>query len=538
MSETLQFEHHPDADQISAFVEQALPAHEREQMLGHLAACAECRAIVALSLPEVEEPVQPLPAATQKRWWPGWTPAWTFAGALGALAFLVVYIHHSKIAPSAPEQQVAVAPLAEPPVSVEQAPKAAAKQALRGTQMPPTGGQAARAGLATPAPKQENEALRAGQALGGPILKNRNFAALGGVVQPPPPVLAENPIRNQALAAAPSPGSSSGAMGGVAGASSIAAEARSQPAAATQPGATAGPPAQAAKASPLATPAASQTVEATRTAQMQAIPANTGPAGVTLDEIQLAPFIQLKHPLPSRLMVLSMAAQARRMVAIDTSHAVFVSTDAGGHWKVIHAPWQGQAVKASLVEHGGGTGAPSSLLLGGVVAGASSANDAVLSRPKDGDLNAQPPQPSAKGPSLSGTVTDMTGAAISGASVTVAETTTGAARTVKTDGAGRYLVDGLAPGTYRVGARSPGFNSQELAAIVVPSAGLSVANLSLTVGAATQAVTVQADKLETDAPANKPAKAAASGQTVPIFEITTDKGERWRSIDGMTWKPM
>ena len=37
MSEALQFGQHPDADQISAFVEQALPAHEREQMLGHMA---------------------------------------------------------------------------------------------------------------------------------------------------------------------------------------------------------------------------------------------------------------------------------------------------------------------------------------------------------------------------------------------------------------------------------------------------------------------------------------------------------------------
>jgi hypothetical protein len=59
MSENLQFEFHPDGDQISAFVEHALPGHEREQMLEHLAVCAECRAIVALSLPELEAPAQP-----------------------------------------------------------------------------------------------------------------------------------------------------------------------------------------------------------------------------------------------------------------------------------------------------------------------------------------------------------------------------------------------------------------------------------------------------------------------------------------------
>ena len=54
MNERAQFEYHPDADQIGAFVEQALPEHERVQMLDHLAVCAECRAIVVLSLPEIQ----------------------------------------------------------------------------------------------------------------------------------------------------------------------------------------------------------------------------------------------------------------------------------------------------------------------------------------------------------------------------------------------------------------------------------------------------------------------------------------------------
>ena len=53
MNERAQFEYHPDADQIGAFLEQALPDHEREQMLGHLAVCTECRTVVALSAPEI-----------------------------------------------------------------------------------------------------------------------------------------------------------------------------------------------------------------------------------------------------------------------------------------------------------------------------------------------------------------------------------------------------------------------------------------------------------------------------------------------------
>jgi hypothetical protein len=43
---------HPDADLLSAFAEQSLPAAEREQILGHLALCGSCREVVALAIPE------------------------------------------------------------------------------------------------------------------------------------------------------------------------------------------------------------------------------------------------------------------------------------------------------------------------------------------------------------------------------------------------------------------------------------------------------------------------------------------------------
>src|ERR1700728_3108927 len=104
MSEPLQFGYHPDADQISAFVEQALPAHERERMLDHLAMCPDCRAIVAISLPEIEEPAHPVRAA-RKPWWTSWTLAWPVAGALAAVVFFVAY-HQRAIAPKLIDQQV------------------------------------------------------------------------------------------------------------------------------------------------------------------------------------------------------------------------------------------------------------------------------------------------------------------------------------------------------------------------------------------------------------------------------------------------
>src|ERR1700733_15174615 len=98
MSEPLQTGFHPDADQICAFVEHALPVHEREQMLDHLAVCTECRAVVALSMPPVEEPVQAPAASRLKPWWLGWRLAWPAGVAVAALAFSVFYIHQALVA--------------------------------------------------------------------------------------------------------------------------------------------------------------------------------------------------------------------------------------------------------------------------------------------------------------------------------------------------------------------------------------------------------------------------------------------------------
>jgi Photosynthesis system II assembly factor YCF48/Putative zinc-finger len=63
---------HPDADLLTAFVEGALSQREREQLLSHLAACADCRDVVALSTPEfVDQPELQVAAtpAPQKKWW-------------------------------------------------------------------------------------------------------------------------------------------------------------------------------------------------------------------------------------------------------------------------------------------------------------------------------------------------------------------------------------------------------------------------------------------------------------------------------------
>ncbi len=46
---------HPDADVLTAFAEKSLPELERATVLEHLSRCPECRDVLALSLPAVED---------------------------------------------------------------------------------------------------------------------------------------------------------------------------------------------------------------------------------------------------------------------------------------------------------------------------------------------------------------------------------------------------------------------------------------------------------------------------------------------------
>jgi hypothetical protein len=527
MSEALQFGQHPDADQISAFVEQALPAHEREQMLDHLAMCQECRAIVALSLPEVEEPAQTQRVVARKPWWRGWTLAWPVAAAIIAGAFIIVYrypaagpnsadkqvtVARSEAAPALREQQIAPAAAPAPQRHSAGAGKDASRSSVGRTESP------------APVP-----ALPGSGAEGGPILKGRNRAVLGQPAAAPTAPPAGNSVAGAQLAAAPNRDLGSGAAGVVAQAPLSVAGNRREGVAANQPEAAARQTVEAAAAK---APAATASVAVSNAASpIETVHADTGSEKIDQVEKQA---VQLQRPLPSRLQVLSMARQANRIVAIDTGHAVFASKDGGKHWQAIQAPWMGRAVQASPVEFPADSAGFLSLHKS-AVAGISQQNNAALQSTNDTLAAEAPSAPTARGSGISGTVTDRSGAAVPGATVTVTNSATGAARTVRTDSAGRYVAEGLAAGTYRVEARSGGFKKEERAAVAVSATGQTVANLSLTISEATETVKVQAGSAELSASETARAKSKAS-PPAHVFEIVTDNGEHWTSADGVTWK--
>jgi len=81
---------HPDADQMTAFVERSLGAREREQVLEHLARCADCREVVMLALPP-EEAARLAEATPRFRWFEWQSLRWAAVAATFVIAVSLVF---------------------------------------------------------------------------------------------------------------------------------------------------------------------------------------------------------------------------------------------------------------------------------------------------------------------------------------------------------------------------------------------------------------------------------------------------------------
>ncbi len=100
--------------------------------------------------------------------------------------------------------------------------------------------------------------------------------------------------------------------------------------------------------------------------------------------------------------------------------------------------------------------------------------------------------------SISGRVTDATGAAVPAAAVTIRNTATSAAQTVNTDEQGRYLVPDLPIGPYEVSVSKTGFQNAVRSAITLSVGSAPVVDLQLAVGQATQTVNVSAEAAQVE----------------------------------------
>jgi hypothetical protein len=94
---------------------------------------------------------------------------------------------------------------------------------------------------------------------------------------------------------------------------------------------------------------------------------------------------------------------------------------------------------------------------------------------------------------LSGRVSDPSGAALPGVTVTTTHVETGGRRAATTNQTGEWEVRFLQPGTYRVSFELSGFKTQHREGISVSTSEMAAVNTTLEIGALTEAVTVSAN---------------------------------------------
>ncbi len=98
---------------------------------------------------------------------------------------------------------------------------------------------------------------------------------------------------------------------------------------------------------------------------------------------------------------------------------------------------------------------------------------------------------SAQEATIVGTVFDPTGAAVPNVAITVTNTQTGQARTIKTTESGQYVVSNLNIGRYTVRAEAPGFKIAEQKDIGLQVGDRQRVDIKLEVGSATESISVE-----------------------------------------------
>jgi Carboxypeptidase regulatory-like domain/Putative zinc-finger len=439
MSELIQAGQHPDADQLNAFVEHALPLHEQQQTMAHLAVCPACRQIVALSLPPGDELPTRKPEAVRQRWFPRWHPAWAGIPALAAVILVVFFVRNGgRVVRQTPgPTQMADARPPAPPA-------------------PP---------VANPPPDTARNAA--------PVARHLNQQRAADAAKQLPPVVQREPAGGS--------GSAGGVMGGILG------------------GIGSGPMQPAAPAQSFASSSAS-----------------AGAPVTAFAAARVPSVLSTPSPLPSHLAVLSMASHANQRLAIDTENHLFFSDDAGKNWKAVPSQWKGRAVGVALIYGVSTSGAATAALK--MSSRAAGTTDPMLSG------------------TMMGTVKDPSGTVIPGATLVATNSSGVIVGSATSDGRGQFRMEDLAPGNYRVEAQAAGFEKQSFAAEVAP-AQQAVADVTLRVASAAQTVTIQASpgRLDTTLETAKPPTNPSVSQTLSRFELTTDDGERWTSIDGQSW---
>ena len=119
--------------------------------------------------------------------------------------------------------------------------------------------------------------------------------------------------------------------------------------------------------------------------------------------------------------------------------------------------------------------------------------------------------------SITGTVSDPSGAAVVNASITITNVATGQVRHTVSNSSGDFLLANLGAGQYNLEAAAPGFQKFTRTGIRVDVARTLEENVSFQVGNTQQSVTVEADAIQVQSETNE-VSSLISGQQVTEFK--------------------
>ncbi len=371
MNPTIQSGMHPDAESLTAFVEQLLPAAERGEILAHMSTCSRCREVVFLAQQASEEN-QPVPVSAAadapikpRTSWLNWKWAWIPAAACAGL-FAFAVVHHyqgvetqtaANVAPTDSLQAVGTPkteiqkpvsqneskqtkPAKSPAVVAEReiVPQTSRRdEAKEQEERKPTDQKDLVLGGAAPQLAQAPGA--AGGSIHGKMAARAKSAPIGGPS-------ATNQFQQQN--AANQQNMLQQSQNAKVDSANKAVNAPSVPRAESE---TVTVQAETVIPTQLsATPAAAQANVIPTIKQNKAV-SMADAAGISKKQ---------KVSLPNGLEALSVASDAGRTIALDTKGALLVSEDGGKHWKPVRTQWTGRAVSVrslNTAEKGNALGA-------------------------------------------------------------------------------------------------------------------------------------------------------------------------------------
>jgi hypothetical protein len=346
---------HPDADVLGAFMEGALPEHERVVCLTHLAECGDCREMVSLMghAAAVEEVKEKAPVRQ------GWLGPWTVVAMIVATVFVTFTIGLYRMVRSAETKPPVTASVQEQtdievPLTVKSAPEPVAKTKSRPAAVeraqPP---QINAAAPPPPPPAAPRIALPQAEAAAAKVVDSGS-EVVGTVTDRAGAVVANARIelKNESTGAAVDSKSDARGEFSIAGltpgrydmsVSALGFKTVEKPLVELRPQETAR------LDSTLDVGATSESVTVTAAA-----PLLQTESGAVAAEVPISPAkkLPLDGTLPNKSKPVSSAAKGRSVLATDQNGALFLSNNEGKSWKLVKGKWTGKVVRVLLTPDG------------------------------------------------------------------------------------------------------------------------------------------------------------------------------------------